>query len=111
MRCRGWTHFVPTDLKIRYLNALLAVGFDTLDFGSFVSPKAIPQLRDTAEVLARLDLSSTKTKLLAIVANQRGAEQAVGPSIRFSTLVFHCRYPKRFSSGTPTSPLPWLLRR
>ncbi len=74
---QGLAHFVPTDLKIRYLNALLAVGFDTLDFGSFVSPKAIPQLRDTAEVLAGLDLSATQTKLLAIVANLRGAEQAV----------------------------------
>jgi len=74
---QGLTHFVPTDLKIRYLNALLRAGFDTLDFGSFVSPKAVPQLRDTAEVLAGLDLSQTKTKLLAIVANRRGAEQAV----------------------------------
>lgn len=73
---QGLGHFVPTDLKIRYLNALLRVGFDTLDFGSFVSPKAIPQLRDTADVLAGLDLSATKTKLLAIVANVRGAEQA-----------------------------------
>ena len=74
---QGLAHFVPTDLKIRYLNALLQVGFDTLDFGSFVSPKAIPQMRDTTEVLSRLDLSGTKTKLLAIVANVRGAEQAV----------------------------------
>ena len=74
---QGLAHFVPTDLKIRYLNALLQVGFDTLDFGSFVSPKAIPQMRDTAEVLAGLDLTNTKTKLLAIVANRRGAEQAV----------------------------------
>ncbi|GAB3785862.1 hydroxymethylglutaryl-CoA lyase [Spirosoma horti] len=74
---QGLAHFVPTDLKIQYLNALLQVGFDTLDFGSFVSPKAIPQLRDTAEVLAGLELSGTKTKLLAIVANVRGAEQAV----------------------------------
>lgn len=74
---QGLPHFVPTDLKIRYLNALLQVGFDTLDFGSFVSPKAVPQLRDTADVLAGLDLSQTKTRLLAIVANLRGAEQAV----------------------------------
>lgn len=74
---QGLTHFVPTDLKIRYLNALLRVGFDTLDFGSFVSVKAVPQLRDTAEVLAGLDLSLTTTKLLAIVANVRGAGQAV----------------------------------
>ena len=74
---QGLTHFVPTDLKIRYLNELLRVGFDTIDFGSFVSPKAVPQLRDTAEVLAGLNVSKTKTKLLAIVANRRGAEQAV----------------------------------
>ena len=74
---QGLAHFVPTDLKIRYLNALLRVGFDTLDFGSFVSPKAIPQMRDTAEVLAGLDLSGTKTNLLAIVANLRGAEAAL----------------------------------
>lgn len=72
---QGLVHFVPTDLKIRYLNALLQVGFDTLDFGSFVSPKAIPQMRDTADVLEGLDLTTT-TKLLAIVANVRGAEQA-----------------------------------
>ncbi len=77
---QGLAHFVPTDLKIRYLNALLQVGFDTLDFGSFVSPKAIPQMRDTADVLAGLDLSEKKTKLLAIVANLRGAEQAVSLS-------------------------------
>ena len=74
---QGLDHFVPTELKIRYLNALLAVGFDTLDFGSFVSPKAIPQMRDTAEVLAGLTLAKTKTKLLAIVANRRGAEDAL----------------------------------
>ena len=74
---QGLTEFIPTATKAAYLNALLAVGFDTLDFGSFVSPKAIPQLRDTAEVLAGLDLSLTKTKLLAIVANRRGAESAV----------------------------------
>ena len=74
---QGLHEFIPTATKPAYLNALLRVGFDTLDFGSFVSPKAIPQLRDTAEVLAGLDLSTTKTKLLAIVANLRGAETAV----------------------------------
>lgn len=74
---QGLTRFIPTADKIRYLNALLQVGFDTLDFGSFVSPKAVPQMRDTADVLAGLDLTQTSTKLLAIVANQRGAEQAV----------------------------------
>ncbi|WP_229311788.1 hydroxymethylglutaryl-CoA lyase [Larkinella rosea] len=81
---QGLTDFIPTPDKIRYLNALLRVGFDTLDFGSFVSPKAIPQLRDTAEVLAGLDLTDTQTKLLAIVANVRGAEQAVSyPEIQY----------------------------
>jgi len=74
---QGLHEFVPTALKIEYLNSLLNVGFDTLDFGSFVSPKAIPQMKDTAEVLDCLEWS-TKTKLLAIVANTRGAEQAVG---------------------------------
>ncbi len=74
---QGITDFIPTETKISYLNALLKVGFDSLDFGSFVSPKAIPQLRDTEEVLAGLDLSTTNTKLLAIIANYRGAEQAV----------------------------------
>lgn len=71
------THFIPTELKTRYLNALLKVGFDTIDFGSFVSPKAIPQMRDTAKVLEGLDLSETQSKLLAIVANVRGAKDAV----------------------------------
>ena len=74
---QGLPDFIPTATKAAYLNALLRVGFDTLDFGSFVSPRAIPQLRDTAEVLAGLDLSTTQTKLLAIVANLRGAEMAV----------------------------------
>lgn len=74
---QGLHDFVPTALKAEYLNLLLQVGFDTLDFGSFVSPKAIPQMKDTAEVLANLDLSRTSTKLLAIVANLRGVEDAV----------------------------------
>jgi hydroxymethylglutaryl-CoA lyase len=73
---QGLPEFIPTAKKTAYLNALLRVGFDTLDFGSFVSPKAIPQLRDTAEVLAGLDLSATRTQLLAIVANLRGAQAA-----------------------------------
>lgn len=73
---QGLKEFIPTNTKAAYINQLLNAGFDTLDFGSFVSPKAIPQMRDTAEVLAQLDLIGTKTKLLAIVANQRGAEDA-----------------------------------
>ena len=74
---QGWARFIPAEQKVRYLNALLQVGFHTLDFGSFVSAKAIPQLADTAEVLGRLDLSGTSTRLLAIVANVRGAQEAV----------------------------------
>jgi len=74
---QGIKKFIPTDEKVRYLQSLLGCGFDTLDFGSFVSPKAIPQMVDTAEVLSKLDLSKTKSKLLSIVANVRGAEDAV----------------------------------
>ncbi|MDE1208027.1 hydroxymethylglutaryl-CoA lyase [Tenacibaculum larymnensis] len=70
------SHFIPTETKAKYINSLLKVGFDTIDFGSFVSPKAIPQMRDTAEVLSKLDLSTTTSKLLAIVANVRGANDA-----------------------------------
>lgn len=73
---QGIKEFIPTSRKLEYIQALLAVGFDTLDFGSFVSPKAIPQLRDTAEIVEQLDLSQTNTKLLAIVGNTRGAEIA-----------------------------------
>lgn len=74
---QGWHEFIPTVDKIRYLNTLLQVGFHTIDFGSFVSPKAIPQMADTKEVLENLDLLNTTSKLLAIVANKRGAEEAV----------------------------------
>lgn len=75
---QGLHDFVPTDVKAAYINLLLQVGFDTIDFGSFVSPKAIPQMRDTAVVLSKLDLSNTRSKLLAIIANYRGAEDAAG---------------------------------
>jgi hydroxymethylglutaryl-CoA lyase len=74
---QGWSRLIPTTDKIRYLNALLRVGFHTLDFGSFVSPKAIPQMADTKEVIAGLQLAGSVSKLLAIVANPRGAEEAV----------------------------------
>jgi hydroxymethylglutaryl-CoA lyase len=73
---QGIKEFIPTEKKAKYINQLLKAGFDTIDFGSFVSPKAIPQMRDTADVLSRLDLSSTDSKLLAIVANKRGATDA-----------------------------------
>lgn len=73
---QGIKQIIPTDLKVKYINSLLNVGFDTIDFGSFVSPKAIPQMHDTADVLNRLNLANSKSKLLAIVANQRGAQDA-----------------------------------
>ena len=87
---QGIHTFIPTETKVAYINQLLKVGFDTLDFGSFVSPKAIPQMRDTEEVLQGLDLSDSKTHLLAIVANLRGAEQA-------------CNYPQINYLGYPFS--------
>lgn len=73
---QGIKTFIPTEKKVQYIQALLRVGFDTIDFGSFVSAKAIPQMQDTAEVLAKLDLSQTKSKLLAIIANTQGAINA-----------------------------------
>ncbi len=73
---QGIETFIPTEEKIKYINSILECGFDTIDFGSFVSQKNIPQLRDTAEVLSKLNLSASSSKLLAIVANQRGAEDA-----------------------------------
>lgn len=74
---QGWPHFIPTAKKIEYINALLKVGFDTIDFGSFVSPKAIPQMADTGEVIRKIKIQNSKSKLLAIIANERGAVDAV----------------------------------
>lgn len=73
---QGIEEFIPTEMKVEYINKLLQVGFDTIDFGSFVSPKAIPQLKDTADVIDKLDLTNTKSKLLAIIGNERGASDA-----------------------------------
>lgn len=87
---QGIRDFIPTEAKVRYLQALLGCGFHTLDFGSFVSPRAIPQMADTVQVLEGLDLSRTRTRLLAIVANRRGAEEA-------------CRYPQIEYLGYPFS--------
>lgn len=87
---QGLHDFIETETKAAYINQLLQVGFHTLDFGSFVSPKAIPQMRDTAEVLSKLDLSLTQTRLLAIVANERGAQEA-------------CQYPEIQYLGYPFS--------
>lgn len=81
---QGIKDFIPTDKKVQYIQSLLRVGFDTIDFGSFVSAKAIPQMQDTAEVLGKLDLSKTESKLLAIIANTQGAENAsVHPEIKY----------------------------
>lgn len=81
---QGIKDFIPTDKKVQYIQSLLRVGFDTIDFGSFVSAKAIPQMQDTAEVLSKLDLSKTESKLLAIIANTQGAENAsVHPEINY----------------------------
>ena len=81
---QGIKPFIPTARKVAYIQALLRVGFDSIDFGSFVSPKAIPQMQDTAEVLAKLDLSQTQSKLLAIIANTQGAAlAAVHPEIQY----------------------------
>lgn len=87
---QGLDGFIPTEDKVRYLNQLLQVGFDTIDAGSFVSPKAIPQMRDTAAVFDQLDLTATHTRILAIVANTRGAEEA-------------CRHPAVTYVGFPLS--------
>ena len=73
---QGIKEFIPTAKKAQYIQSLLRCGFDTIDFGSFVSPKAIPQMKDTADLLSRLDLSKTQSKILAIVANTRGAQDA-----------------------------------
>lgn len=87
---QGLDNFIPTEDKVKYLNQLLRVGFHTLDAGSFVSPKAIPQMRDTAAVFDQLDLTASQTKILAIVANTRGADEA-------------CRHPAVSYVGFPLS--------
>ncbi|WP_315814475.1 hypothetical protein [Paraflavitalea speifideaquila] len=98
---QGWKESIPTATKVEYLNALLRVGFDTLDCGSFVSPKAIPQMADTRDVIPQLDLTGTSTKLLTIIANERGP-QMPWHLIRSLTWVFPFRYRKHFSSVMPT---------
>lgn len=81
---QGLHDFIPTEKKVAYINTLIKAGFNTIDFGSFVSPKAIPQMSDTAEVLSQLNLEGSSTQLLAIIANKRGAEQAIAyPQIKY----------------------------
>lgn len=107
---QGWPHAIATRDKIRYLQSLLSVGFDTLDFGSFVSPKAIPHMADTKEVLAALDLSATQTNLLAIIANERGAEEAVSfDAIRY--LGFPFSLSETFQKRNTNSTLNESLQR
>jgi len=95
---QGLPDFIPTDVKIDYINSLLKVGFDTIDFGSFVSPKAIPQMRDTAKVVDGLDMSYTKSKLLAIIVNERGAKDA-------------CQFEQITYLGYPHSVSPTFLKK
>lgn len=74
---QGWPHIIPTQTKIDYLNALIKVGFDTIDAGSFVSPKAVPQMADTADVISNIEMNTSRSKILTVVANERGAQEAV----------------------------------
>lgn len=105
---QGWPHQISTEKKINYLNALLQVGFDTLDFGSFVSPKAIPQMADTAKVLEGLILNNTSTKLLAIIANERGAiDAAARDAITFLGFPFSisAEFQQRNTGSSPAESL------
>lgn len=106
---QGWKNFIPTDQKIIFINQLLKVGFDTIDFGSFVSPKIIPQMADTKEVLAGLDVESN-TKLLAIIANVRGAEEAVKHE-KITYLGFPFSVSPSFQKRNANSTVPESLER
>jgi hydroxymethylglutaryl-CoA lyase len=101
---QGLKEYIPAEVKADYINALLRVGFDTIDFGSFVSPAAIPQMRDTAEVISRLYMTNTSSKLLAIIANLRGAEMAVS----FDEITYlgfpHALSPKFLSLNINSNP-------
>jgi len=107
---QGWKTFIPTEKKIEYINALLRVGFDTLDFGSFVSPKAIPQMADTKEVISKIQIQNSKTKLLAIVANTRGAEEAVVYD-EISYIGFPFSVSETFQQRNTNSSIPESLKR
>ncbi len=107
---QGWKQMIPTEKKIAYINALLQVGFDTIDFGSFVSPKAIPQMADTKQVLAGLDLTGSKSKLLAIIANERGAEEAVVYN-EISSLGFPLSVSETFQHRNTNSSIAESLKR
>lgn len=102
---QGLEQFIPTAVKSEYLNRLLKVGFDTIDFGSFVSPKAIPQMADTPQVLEQLDMKDTRTKLLAIIANERGAEEAARHA-RISYLGFPLSLSDTFQRRNTNKSIP-----
>jgi len=107
---QGWKNLIPTAKKIEYINSLLQVGFNTLDFGSFVSPKAIPQMADTPEVLKNIQFNGSKTKLLAIVANLRGAEEAA-KSDKISYLGFPFSISETFQLRNTNSTIAQSLDR
>lgn len=107
---QGWPHLIPTKKKIAYINSLLQVGFDTIDFGSFVSSKAIPQMADTTEVIKGLQLSDSSSKLLAIVANERGAKTAVQYD-EISYLGFPFSISETFQKRNTNSTLEESIRR
>jgi len=107
---QGWKEFIPARQKISYINTLLQVGFDTVDFGSFVSPKAIPQMADTKEVLDGINLQGSRSKLLAIVANERGAEEA-GQYEQISYLGFPFSVSPTFQQRNTNSTLEESLGR
>src|ERR1041385_4329876 len=107
---QGWKNFIPTDKKIEYINSLMKVGFDTIDFGSFVSPKAIPQMADTKEVVRSLESGVSSTKLLAIVANIRGAEDA-GAFDEITYLGFPFSVSETFQQRNTNSSIEESLKR
>ena len=107
---QGWKDFIPAKKKIEYINQLLKVGFDTIDFGSFVSPKAIPQMADTNEVVEKLNIENTKTKLLAIIANVRGARDAA-ESEKISYLGFPFSISPTFQRRNANSTIEESLER
>lgn len=107
---QGWKRLIPTEEKVEYIQALLEVGFDTIDFGSFVSPKAIPQMADTAAVIGALDVQRSRSKLLAIVANERGAREAAAYEA-ISCLGFPFSISETFQQRNANSSIPESLGR
>lgn len=107
---QGWKNFIPTKQKIAFINQLLKVGFDTIDFGSFVSPRMIPQMADTREVIAGLEIENSVSKLLCIIANVRGAERAVAFD-KISYLGFPFSVSPTFQQRNANSTVPESLER